>query len=758
MNWLILTYQNLTRKASTKFLLIFSFCTLAIAGIVWACADGGEENYSMFSPEAFVAKDYTPFFYDSNYWYYGQSVEVDDNNNRFNDQVVDEWDTYFNHQLNKPTLRYLLLKVSQKGIDSVNNYVNGKIAKLKPDSVQINTSKLDKAKFNNLFGYLKLAKECEKFAVIAPYGWYDTPPPLPPVSAKLEGSLSSAFNHSKDPFIKQRLWFQLVRFYFFNDDTTKSKTGAIDNKADILVWFNNYKGMFPQNLTYYRAMGYVAGYYRRKGNYALSNYLYSRCYDYSYELKIPSKFSFHAQQEADWQATLKLAKNNNEKITLWHMLGMEYDPVRAIKEIAALNPKSDKMDLLLSRIINTSEGGYQSNYYGKIADTTQQAIKKAETRQVNLIDSIASKNNTTKPYYWNLAAGYLNYIYKDYKKAGKFYDAAKKQLPANDKLVTAQYKLLTILLSIDELQRIDPKTEAKITEPLTWLVNLRDGKERITNLRFDPALGICANHIAQIYQKQSDWLKAHCFKDSIDLYDDSTHVQKLVDLMTKPQKSAFEITMLRYYPHKLDELYYHQATLLTYKEEVDKAIEKMSLIKTMSPDTLYGNPFNSRLNDCHDCDHAAHQKQKFSPLTFLKTMQSIKTDLRAGKDKYRNAWLLANAYYNITYYGNGRLFYQSPIMAEVTDQSIAEKYYLLAKANAQTNEQRARCTFMAAKCERNEYYNHYTADNKNSSLDEAPVPTAGKYFADLKDHYSNTKYYQEVLQECGYFKSYVTGK
>lgn len=310
----------------------------------------------MFTPEAFVSKEYTPFFYDSHDWYYpGTRVEIEDNNNRFNEQVVSEWDNYLDHQLSKSALEYLLLHSSKKGIDSVYDYLKGNIQVLKPDTLHLNTNNLNKSKMEALFNYLKLAKDCETFAVGVPRGWYDDPPPTPPVSPTLEKALSSAFNSSKDKFIKQRLWFQLTRYYFFNDDTTRDTKGMINSQDKILVLFDKYKNAFPKNLTYYRTIGYVAGFFRRKGDLAQANYLYSRCYDFSFEMKIPSKFSFHAQQEADWQATLKLARNKEEKITLWHMLGMEYDEARAIKEIEALNPKSDKLDLLLSRLINERE-------------------------------------------------------------------------------------------------------------------------------------------------------------------------------------------------------------------------------------------------------------------------------------------------------------------------------------------------------------------------------------------------------------------
>lgn len=64
---------------------------------------------------------------------------------------------------------------------------------------------------------------------------------------------------------------------------------------------------------------------------------------------------------------------------------------------------------------------------------------------------------------------------------------------------------------------------------------------------------------------------------------------------------------------------------------------------------------------------------------------------------------------------------------------------------------------MLAKCERNEYYHSkFKQDDYYYSWNNDKVNfLAWKGFKALKNDYRNTKYYQEVLQECGYFKTYV---
>ena len=103
-------------------------------------------------------------------------------------------------------------------------------------------------------------------------------------------------------------------------------------------------------------MAYAAGAYYKLKNYSKANYYYSKVYDGCNALKTVAHYSFHPQEENDWKATLALCANNEEKITLWQMLGVFYsDETRAMKEIYQLNPHSEKLNLLLTRAINKEE-------------------------------------------------------------------------------------------------------------------------------------------------------------------------------------------------------------------------------------------------------------------------------------------------------------------------------------------------------------------------------------------------------------------
>ena len=88
-------------------------------------------------------------------------------------------------------------------------------------------------------------------------------------------------------------------------------------------------------------------------------------------------------------------------------------------------------------------------------------------------------------------------------------------------------------------------------------------------------------------------------------------------------------------------------------------------------------------------------------------------------------------------------------------QSIFLSYHVFEAAK--NKEQKAKCLYMIAKCERNEYYNKkYSAIANVWEIPEEEVNfIAFDGFVKLKTNYSDTKYYQDVIGECGYFRTYV---
>jgi hypothetical protein len=735
---------------SKKFAITLISSLTVGTGIVLACAGEWEDetNSSNFTPEAFVDSSYKPFFYSNENFYY--SIGHDNlHDSRFNESNVNDWAGYLNSAAPRTELEHLLRTATEGSIDSAAGYAAGKVKTLPASMQSFQLFKKTDKKTIAFLTYLSLAKKTEVFAVNNfEYEWdYDSKKKNPYYNATpLNNKLTQEFTQAKDPFLKQRYWFQLERSYFFNDSAKKA-----------ISFFENNEKAFPKNELYYRTMAYAAGAYYKQKNYTKANYYYSKVYDGSNALKTVAHYSFHPQEENDWKATLALCANNDEKATLWQMLGVFYgDQNRAIQEIYALNPRSEKLNLLLARGVNSVEESMTpSNYSNNTANNA------ANSGLDDLINHIAQAGNTSQPAMWYMATGYLYTLHGNTQQAAASYSLADKKLP-KEKAIQEQLRLLKLINTVTGSPKADTKLEKAILTDLEWLLNDQSKIE----VRTQGAINWIKGTLADRYKNQQELVKAACFRNYKEFYEEEKNIEAMKSFLNKPNKTPFEALYAKQYPLTVNDLLEYQAIGLTYKEKLSEAIAKMET--AAHTDVLPGNPFTGRLQDCHDCDHEAAQKIKYTKLSLLKKMKDMEDKIKAGADVYTNAILLANAYYNITWYGNARAFYDNKVDAPFyysanslenapSNMDLATKYYTLGLNAAKTDEQKAKCHFMLAKCERNKYYDEKIFSNKESQYgDHSSQPDflAWNGFVSLKQ-YANTQFYKEAIRECGYFKTYT---
>ncbi|OQP46910.1 hypothetical protein A4H97_05155 [Niastella yeongjuensis] len=723
-------------------------------GIILACAGDWDDGSRLnFTPDVFADRSYSPFFYAPESFYgFGYDNKHD---TRFNESNVTDWATYLGSSTPRTELEYLLQKATEGSIDSAAGYAAGKL-KILPGSMQ-SFQLLNKGEKKTIafLTYLSLAKKTEVFAVNnLEYEWdYDSKKKNPYYNAKpLNSKLQQEYTQAKDPFLKQRYWFQLERSYFFNDSAQKA-----------ISFFESNEKVFPKNELYYRTMAYAAGAYYKLKNYTKANYYYSKVYDGSNALKTVAHYSFHPQEEADWKATLALCANNEEKITLWQMLGVFYeDEYRSIQEIYALNPRSEKLNLLLTRAVNQIEETLNLNSHKYDGSDT------SKNKVIALINRIAQANNTNRPAMWHMATGYLYMHNEKYQQAAACYAQAEKRL-SKEQGEKEQLRVFKLINTISSAPKADAKLEKAILPDLEWLLDDHIKKE----VRTQGATDWIKGSLAKMYNNQNESIKAICFENDCVYYTNDKNIEALKSFLNKPNKTPYELLVSKQYALKMEDLLEYQAIQVTYTNNLNEAISKMEeAVSKAGTGTvnieLQGNPFNGRLQDCHDCDHEAPQKIKYNKLSLLKKMKDMQDKIKAGTDVYTNAMLLANAFYNITWYGNARAFYDCNVyqcyssdaphvVSPPGNMQPAIKYYTLALSVAKTDEQKAKCHFMLAKCERNEYYDGKVVNNKDSmySPDNRPDFLAWEGFKTLKTKYSNTQFYKEAIKECGYFRTYT---
>ena len=741
-----------------KYWLILISTPFISTGIILACTgdQGAEYGTSNFTPEVFVDNAYSPFFYSSQS-YYGIGHD-ESHNSRFNTSNVTEWAGYLGKKIPEKELELLLDSTSSATIDSAAAWFGGRSA-APPASLQtfhILDNKNDK-KSAAFFRYLRLGKQCEAFSVNRIYySWErddkkDTPVHFNAIN--LDKQLKEGLAGAADPFLQQRYWFQWVRSCFYNNKPQQA-----------IALFGEYDRKFPKNTIYYRTLAFTAGAYYRLKNFTKANYYYSRVFDSCNELKIVAHYSFHPQEENDWHATLALCRNKEEKATLWQMLGIFYsDPQRAIREIYSLDPGSEKLELLLSRAINESEQR-SNNDYGFVVDMPHRPDDSSSAPLRELVTRIARAGNTSKPRVWQLAAGYLNMLDDRFSIADSYYSKAEKIIP-KEKLPREQLRLLKMLNRIASVKTLTPKIEEELRPDIQWLIAI----QKDPAIRNYDAFVWLKRVMAARYSKAGDPVKSECFLSQPAFYTDNNNVEALKAFFNKSGKTPYEEFCAAFSDVKKEDLFEYQAIQLCMDDRIDEALKAMSQVSTSPKYILPGNPFNGRIVDCHDCDHAATQKIKYSKQSFLQKLKEIKDKIAAGQDVCTNALLLGNAQYNVTHYGNARAFTECKVIgSDYTEPSsidtvfqipllysmkTAIKYYTLALNAATTDEQKAKCQYMLAKCEYNEWDNHIT----NNGIDNRTGPDFLEWqgFKALRQ-YPNTQYYKEVLKECGYFKTYIS--
>lgn len=756
-----------------KLLVVFSGVLLFVYGVIYACGGGDWfDNWyynSNFTPETFADKSYSPLFLSGDV-FYGIGFDKE-HNSRFDDQIVADWQSFLKEKMNPEEVRLFLLDKNRKiAVEELYFFFK---SKNQNESSRGFASKINlkDTKTKEFIAFLYLAQHIETVSVSEEYWGYDPVVSKSFTDLKIIKEIENKYNTTKEPFLKNRYWFQTVKAYFYSDDKQK----AID-------FFNKTANIVPKNTLYYRAVSYLAGIHYKQKNYAVSNYLYSQVFDECPEMRVVAAYSFHPQEESDWEQSLEMAKTNQEKAALWAVRGYYNDEEAAIAKIFELDSKSEHLNYLLTRLINNQENKISADYQKKsVAENKKEQLTKLNQSVLALVAKIANSDATDRPYSWKMALGYLQTLHGEYAKADKTYLESEKNLPKTV-LASSQLRLLRFVNNLSRITKIDIQSEQGILRDLKWLYEELP-RENIESFRFNNASNWSRAYLSSLYKAQKNGVMSELFSQSTEyysgnggnlFYDNEDNLLEMKAFLKKADKREMEQIAEKIYNLKLKDISNFQAVKATFQNKIPEAIAFMKENESLGKQQFLGNPFNGNIKDCHDCEHTAYQKKKFTEMDFLVLIKEMQSKVTQNTEVYNNSLLLGNAFYNISHFGNARTFYEinivgygsSPtyfresMMRMIVDGSLSKMYYQKALAAATTKEQKAKCIYLLAKCERNDFYNQrYYFQNKNywEFYGDKINFLAWNGFKTLEKDYSDTKYYQDVIRECGYFNTYVNG-
>jgi hypothetical protein len=325
-----------------------------------------------------------------------------------------------------------------------------------------------------------------------------------------------------------------------------------------------------------------------------------------------------------------------------------------------------------------------------------------------------------------------------------------------------------LLAKIEEGSAGSKKFEESVVDDLKWL----KATEHTQYFRRNDAYTWVISCLAEKYTKAGDAVKATCFKgigvDSAEAMNNEL-LNNIVKLLAKEKKTPFEEFALSVLNTSADDIIQIEAVNLLYQYKYKDAEAKLKEAVNVKGDSVYGDPFVIHINDNHDADASIKKKSCYTRRDFIQKMCDL--EAKAESDPAHAAdyyFQLGNGAYNMTYFGNNRVLYQTgstyiaiqgwDFISSSKPQidttlpyiscSHALAYYLKAMQLSNDKEFKAKCCFMAAKCEQNRFDCSIPKDFKGDFK-------AGNYFKMLKQDYAATQYYKEIIAECGYFKTFA---
>jgi hypothetical protein len=204
-----------------------------------------------------------------------------------------------------------------------------------------------------------------------------------------------------------------------------------------------------------------------------------------------------------------------------------------------LQPKSEHLDYLLTRLINIQESKIDKSFHEKSVVENKKTIKDSiRTSTMDLVVKIAQSNKTSKPYLWNVAAGYLETLNGNFAQADKNFDKAESNMPQTP-LAISQVRLLRFVNNLSKIEEVDSDNEKKILKDLSWLYN-ETPKNNIENFRFENATTWSKKYLSALYKSQKNEVMSELFNRDNNFYDNENNLQAMKFFLSRNNKTEIE--------------------------------------------------------------------------------------------------------------------------------------------------------------------------------------------------------------------------
>lgn len=775
------------------------------------CADTGDpEDYftSFFSRDVAGTENYKPFYYTAlltfyDDWDWEAPVSYE------NDKVIQEWKQYCGSKATTKEVADFIYGAGEKDVVNLLQHVANNKPLQVADSIRNNslTQCFISQKATAVLSYLAFAKKIENIST-ANSQWEEAPPKDHAKLNKYMAEANQLYNSTTDPFLKNKYAYLRCKVAFYNDKF-----------SDCIKWYDEY--FTPGNTAAVNglALSYKAGSYYRLGKKKEAAYHFAKAFQTTEHNKKQNYLGFLWSRDLEQKdAYIAQAQNNEEKallLAMYAMHGTEY-ALGDLQKIYALHSASNLLPLLTIREINKiedhylspmlsgEEGGKPYYFLWNVGKPDALPEKKTLVSMIPFLEQLYKEGTAPNRDLYITGAAYLSFINKDFAKAKSYLKDANKA--ASSERIKDQLQLINLLIAVNEKETIDAKTEAAILPSLNWLVEkAKKDKSYSIFLR-----NFFSQILAQKYEQQNDAHKAALvygiadlafLKGENDVYPSSNGIDYIRSEMTTEQllklhqfftssPSSFDQFLGKHTSIGKNAVIDVIGTSYLRDHDFTNAIEWLKQSGKQEPLTVSNynyatdqetvvnvNPLHDYLNDWQRYDKPI--TKPYTKLSLAQKMIELQQKAETAETteaQARNYYQLANAYYNMSYYGNSwnavtyhrtgsdwnSTSYTTPWEKEYYGVHKAKEYYQKAYTLSQDKEFKAAAFFLMAKCTQRQIplpsyngtigYDQYEKDQlafekkfKNNAL-----------FPQFVKEFGTTKFYQYAYNRCSYLRDFVS--
>ena len=771
-------------------------------------ADPYDYYTSFFHQNLPDAQGYKPFYYSSYRFLYDEEEPA-----QVSKILAREWAAYCGVGVTASDVMKFLNKYDRKDLQNLYLNIEKNKSNKIPDTVMRNgmTTYFQKSRDLEALGYILYAKQVEPYVLGAGDEW-EAPLRDTAKMNKLAKNGLQLYNAAKKDFFQLKYAYQVVRLALYSG-----------HHQEAIKWYDEYVATNnTPGVLQPLSLALKAGALFRSKQTTEAALLFSKAFSASIAKRVSNYISFKwcTDAKTNRQQYLQLCNTNEEKANMLALfaLGSVENELNTMEQVYDMYPGSEVLEVLavreinkleekyFTRALNKEQGGKTFYFYweSRNIDSSISESGKELKSLVSFLHKAAGNKAIKNPALFETAAAYGAFMMKDYAGAKKYLVSAEKMEPGEK--LKDQWRLTSLLVTINEKEKIDAAFEETLLPSLQWLKAkaLSEPAENIGYFEVNQWKKIYRDLLSEIlakrYHQQGDYHKEALCVGAADMvetatpYDnnytrgvmflreklDKIQVEKLYALLTGNQRSPFENFLIQRNPVTKAAVTEFAGT--AYLREYDYVNALRWFNKTADKKALVINtdPFADLLYDQEE-PLATEATFKTDKRVFAETMIQLQKSISNDKaNAAMHYYKMATGLYNMTYYGHawklvayyrsGSDGYALPKNANRFEKEYygcftAHDYFEKALHASNDKNFKARCLFMMAKCSQKQVQRpRYEDYNYEWERLDAAVKTYwprfknNTYFPTFVKEYGSTAFYKEAYTSCSYLRDFVEKK